>query len=84
MPRAKYIPDGSESVHFDLDDTVKNNFNKYQHAVERYPESFSVLKLRYDQYLKTLSVYRREQEKETCMTEPPKFVFEDDLEESAE
>jgi cytochrome c peroxidase len=52
--------DGSESVRFNLDDTVEHNFNAYQDALEQYPESFSFLKLRYDQYLKTVPLYSKE------------------------
>jgi cytochrome c peroxidase len=53
--------DGRESVRFKLDDTVENNFNLYQDTLEKYPASFSSLKLRYDQYLKTVPHYSREQ-----------------------
>ena len=72
MPRTKYIPEGSESIRFELKDTVESNFNRYQDALDQYPEAFGFLKLSYDQYLKTLSVYRREQSKD----EMPEILFE--------
>ena len=41
-------------IHFDLKESVEHNFNAYQDALEESPELFKQLKLRYDQYLKTL------------------------------
>ena len=59
--KPKYI-DGSELVRFDLDLPVKTNFNIYQDAIARHPESTQQLKLRYDQYLKTMNLYDKQQE----------------------
>ena len=72
MPRIKHNMDGSESVRFNLDDTVEHNFNAYQDALEKYPESFSSLKLRYDQYLKTVPLYSKEKNVE----EPIEVTFD--------
>ena len=58
--KPKYI-DGSELVRFDLDLPVKTNFNIYQDAIARHPESTQQLKLRYDQYLKTVPLYTKDQ-----------------------
>lgn len=57
--KPKYV-DGSELVRFDLDDSVKNNFNTYQDAIKKFPHSMQQLKLRYDQYLKTLGPHKQE------------------------
>lgn len=64
MPRIKHNMDGSETVRFNLDDTLEHNFNAYQDALEKYPDSFSSLKLRYDQYLKTVPLYSKEMDVE--------------------
>lgn len=64
MPRIRHNMDGSETVRFNLDDTVEHNFNAYQDALEKYPDSFSSLKLRYDQYLKTVPLYSKEMDVE--------------------
>ena len=80
MTIAKYSPEGSELIRFDLDAPMKKNFNKYQDALDQNPGAFNVLKLLYDQYLKTMSAYRREQEqeKEHCKEKSPapRFVFQ--------
>ncbi|MFT5318414.1 MAG: hypothetical protein ACI8RA_001678 [Chlamydiales bacterium] len=57
--KPKYI-DGSELVRFDLDIPVKTNFNAYQDAIARHPESTQQLKLRYDQYLKTVPLHTKD------------------------
>jgi hypothetical protein len=50
-----------ESPRFVLSDPVEKNWDLYQDAVEKYPEKVHQLKLRYDQYLKTLTHYSKEQ-----------------------
>lgn len=57
----KESTNGSELVRFDLDLPVKTNFNNYQDAIARYPESVQQLKLRFDQYLKTIPLYIKDQ-----------------------
>jgi hypothetical protein len=60
MPtKPKYI-DGSELVRFDLDATVKTNFNIYQDAIARHPESTQQLKLRFDQYIKAVPLHTKD------------------------
>ena len=51
----------NESPRFVLSDPVEKNWELYQAAVEKYPEKVHQLKLRYDQYLKTLTHYSKEQ-----------------------
>jgi len=50
-----------ESPRFVLSDPVEKNWDLYQDAVEMHPEKVHQLKLRYDQYLKTLTHYSKEQ-----------------------
>lgn len=56
--------DGSELVTFDLNESVEYNFNVYQNAIRKHPESSYQLKLRYDQYLKTQPLFKKEQKVE--------------------
>jgi len=57
----KYEPlTTSEALRFDLEETVKYNFDLYQDAIERFPSKQHALKLRYDQYLKTANLYRKD------------------------
>jgi hypothetical protein len=58
--KPKYI-DGSELVRFDLDASVKTNFNIYQDAIARHPESTQQLKLRFDQYIKAVPLHNKDQ-----------------------
>ncbi len=57
--KPKYI-DGSELVRFDLDATVKTNFNIYQDAIALHPESTQQLKLRFDQYVKAVPLHTKD------------------------
>jgi hypothetical protein len=57
--KPKYI-DGSELVRFDLDASVKTNFNIYQDAIARHPESTQQLKLRFDQYVKAVPLHTKD------------------------
>ena len=57
----KYEPlTTSEALRFDLTKPVEYNFNLYQDAIERFPSKQHALKLRYDQYLKTANLYRKD------------------------
>ncbi len=55
------VVDGSELIRFDLKTSVENNFNIYQDAISKHPESMYQLKLRYDQYLKTYPLHAKTQ-----------------------
>jgi len=58
----KFTPiDKKESPRFVLSDPVEKNWDLYQDVLEMYPEKVHQLKLRYDQYLKTLTHYSKEQ-----------------------
>lgn len=48
-------------IRFDLKKSVESNFNMYQDAIAENPASSSALRVLYNQYLKTLSLYQREQ-----------------------
>lgn len=56
--------DCSELVRFDLNKSTEYNFNMYQDAIQKHPESSYQLKLRYDQYLKTQPLFKKEQKVE--------------------
>lgn len=47
-------------VHFDLTTSVEENFNKYQDILEECPEKMHLLKLQFDQYLKSKRLYQRD------------------------
>ena len=82
MTIAKSSPEEIALIRFDLDAPMKKNFSRYQDALDQNPGAFQVLKLLYDQYLKTVSAYRREQQKEKerehCEEKrsAPQFVFQ--------
>jgi hypothetical protein len=63
---------GNDLLRFDLRDPVEKNFNRYQDAIASYPDSAQHMKLRYDQYLKTVPLYNRDQsiEEETRIEFP--------------
>ena len=63
---------GNELLRFDLRDPVEKNFNRYQDAIASHPNSAQHMKLRYDQYLKTVPLYNRDQsiEEETRIEFP--------------
>ena len=52
----------AESVRFVLSDPVEKNWDLYQDYLERYPDKVHQLKLRYDQYLKTMNLYGKQQQ----------------------
>ena len=52
----------AESVRFVLSDPVEKNWDLYQEYLERYPDKVHQLKLRYDQYLKTMNLYDKQQQ----------------------
>ena len=54
----------NESPRFVLSDPVEKNWDLYQDAVEMYPSKIHQLKLRYDQYLKTQPLFKKEQKVE--------------------
>ena len=55
------ILDSESAMRFDLRLPVETNFNRYQDALEKHPEKVHQLKLRYDQYLKTVPLFNKEQ-----------------------
>lgn len=57
--------DTSDLVTFDLNKPVEWNFNECQEAMRKDPVAFPQLKTRYDQYLKTLHYFKKEQQVET-------------------
>ena len=59
----------TQMIHFNLKDSIENNWNLYQEALEKTPELFKQLKWRYDQYLKTLPHYTKEQSEEQPIIE---------------
>lgn len=67
----KYEPlKNSESMRFNLRESVEYNFNLYQDAIEAFPAKQHAIKLRYDQYLKTANLFRKDnplQEEDTVI-----------------
>ena len=58
----KFMPlNKKESVRFVLSDPIDKNWDIYQDALEMYPDKVHQLKLRYDQYLKTMGLYGKQQ-----------------------
>ncbi len=51
----------AESVRFVLSDPVEKSWDVYQEYLEMYPDKVHQLKLRYDQYLKTMGLYGKQQ-----------------------
>ena len=67
----KYEPlKNSESVRFNLRESVETNFNLYQDAIEKFPSKQHAIKLRFDQYMKAANLFRKDnpmQEEDTVI-----------------
>lgn len=60
MPFEKKKDYEVDDVWFDLKDNVETNFNKYQNGIRKFPHLQYQIKLRFDQFLKALSFYNKE------------------------
>ena len=64
--------DGSQKIRFDLRRSTEYNFNLYQDAIEDYPDSGHMLKLRFDQYIKVKPLHDKDQ----TTAEPTEIEFQ--------
>ena len=56
--------DGNALAKYNLDATVKENFEKYQTVLCEYPQYRYENKLVYDQYLKSINLHSKDKDKQ--------------------
>ena len=61
-------------IRFDLNSSIETNFDAYQDALDENPELFRLLRMRYDQYLRTLSKHSK-MRKMSAEEQPPEVAF---------
>ena len=49
-------------MRFDLNKTVEENFEMYQDEIEKHPELYAILKVRYDHFLKSHVLHKKMQD----------------------
>ena len=48
-------------MRFDLNKTVEDNFEAYQDELDKHPEMYAILKVRYDHFLKSHVLHKKMQ-----------------------
>ena len=46
-------------MRFDLNKTIEENFETYQDEIEKHPEMYAILKVRYDHFLKSHVLHKK-------------------------